>query len=359
VEVLVIYDQLLKYGVKLETVKEKFGEDAMSKAILSLRAMFTEVEVEQSKMRMERGKRDRVTIGQAPKVATLPYTHILVDTEREVKGRYVLNTQVVYTDPDGKDWTCIDVAQLFSGLLAKGNSLRGTCWLLNDMGIPTAKGKVWTPTILRGIVINPIMYGQPYANRYGLVKSVSSRSGKETYYERLRPQEEWIPLPPCDPVISRAIYDLIQFQLGLNKTESIRNNHQESPGLLRAGYIFCGICGGRMSIYPPTKSALKNKRYYSMYSCRKKTGANNGHRTQISENLVHTAAKQKIAEAVAHPEFIRAACAELRKDLQPVIDKESIYATLRDIEQATQTFLELARQATTTSMVQTLGIVNK
>ncbi len=53
VEVLVIYDMLQKYGVRLETVKERFGEDAMSKAILSLRAMFTEIEVEQSKMRYD------------------------------------------------------------------------------------------------------------------------------------------------------------------------------------------------------------------------------------------------------------------------------------------------------------------
>src|SRR5438067_106972 len=45
VEVLVIYQELLKYGIRLETVTEKFGTDAMSKAILGLRAMFTEIEV--------------------------------------------------------------------------------------------------------------------------------------------------------------------------------------------------------------------------------------------------------------------------------------------------------------------------
>lgn len=354
VEVLVIYDQLLKYGVRLETVKEKFGEDAMSKAILSLRAMFVEIEVEQSRMRMERGKRDRVIIGQAPKVATIPYTHILVDTEREVKGKYVLNTEVVYNDGE-KDWTRIDVTQFFCDLLMKGTSLRKTCWILNDMGIPTAKGKKWVPMILRGIVSNPIIYGQPYANRYGLVKAVSPRSGKETYYERLRPPEEWIPLPPCDPVISRETYDRIQFQLGLNKTESIRNNRLQTPGLLRSGYIFCGICGGRMSIYPPTKSSRKTGRYYNTYNCRKKTGENNGHRTQISENIVHEAAKQKIAETVKDPSFVRAKVAEMRKKLQPIIDLESVHKTIADIDQGIQNFLELARHATTSGMIASLA----
>src|SRR5260370_10362380 len=101
VEVLVIYDILQKYGIRLETVKEKFGEDAMSKAILSHRAVFVEVEVEQARMRMARGKKDRILIGQAPVTVTPCYTHKLVDTKEEIKGQFVLNTEVVYKDAKG------------------------------------------------------------------------------------------------------------------------------------------------------------------------------------------------------------------------------------------------------------------
>ena len=93
---------LQKYGVRLETVEEKFGGDAMSKAILSHRAMFVEIERDQGFLRMERGKADRVAIGQAPNGATPVYTHILVDTDREVKGRYELNHEIVYTDETGE-----------------------------------------------------------------------------------------------------------------------------------------------------------------------------------------------------------------------------------------------------------------
>ncbi len=182
VEVLVIYDMLQKCGVRLETVKEKFGEDAMSKAILSLRAMFVEVEVEQSKMRMARGKKDRVLIGQAPVTVTPCYTHYLVDTKAEIKGRFVLNTEIVYTDEAGKEWTRIDVAVFFCDLLVKGGSLRKACFILNDMGIPSAKGKLWRPATLRGIVQNPILYGQPHANRYVPVKKKSLENGKYTHY---------------------------------------------------------------------------------------------------------------------------------------------------------------------------------
>src|SRR5690242_957971 len=90
VAVLVIYDRLQKYGVRLETVKEKFGEDAMSKAILSLRAMFVEIEVEQSKMRMMRGRAPRIAIRGAPNPHPFAaYGYSFINTEKEIKGAYV------------------------------------------------------------------------------------------------------------------------------------------------------------------------------------------------------------------------------------------------------------------------------
>src|SRR5215472_15598996 len=110
VEVLVIYDMLQKYGIRLETIKEKFGDDAMSKAILSLRAMFVEIEREQSYFRLMRGRIDRVEIGQAVNGhAQAGYGHVFVDSEREQKATYGLNIRVVYIDPDEKSWTPVDV----------------------------------------------------------------------------------------------------------------------------------------------------------------------------------------------------------------------------------------------------------
>src|SRR5260370_5994203 len=262
VEVLVIYDILQKYGIRLETVKEKFGEDAMSKAILSHRAVFVEVEVEQARMRMARGKKDRILIGQAPVTVTPCYTHKLVDTKEEIKGQFVLNTEVVYKDAKGKKWTRIDVARFFCDILAKGGSLRKVCLTLNDMGIPSAKGKLWQPQTVRGIVNNPILYGQPYANRYMPVKKKTLENGKYSHHEKIRPVEEWIPLPPCEPVITKETWELIQFQIERNKAESMRNNELEEPGLVRAGYIFCGVCGGLVWPHPPSPSSRYSGNFY-------------------------------------------------------------------------------------------------
>lgn len=356
VEVLVIYDMLQKYGVRLETVKEKFGEDAMSKAILSLRAMFVEVEVEQARMRMARGKKDRVLIGQAPVTVTPCYAHQLVDTPQEIKGRYVLNTEVVYTDSEGKQWTRIDVAVFICDILAKGGSLRKVCLTLNDMGISTLKGKLWKPQTVKGMVSNPILYGQPYANRYAPVKKKTLENGHYSHWEKIRPCEEWIPLPPCEPVITRETFDLIQFQINMNRAESMRNNQLEEPGLARAGYIFCAICGGRMSPHPPSKSSRST---VNLYECRKKTGHNaeliNNHRIIISMRTVDNAVKAKIAEALSHTDLIRAKMDELRQKKKPDVDTESVYATIADINQSIENFLELARHATTSGMIASLA----
>ncbi len=258
VEVLVIYDMLQRYGVRLETISEKFGEDALSKAILSHRAQLVEVEREQSFLRTERGKADRVAIGRAPRNASTVYTHALVDTEREVKGRYVLNHEVVRTDEDGKQWSRVDVAVFFCDLLARGGSLNGTARILNDMGIPSPRGKQWSPVALQGIVENPILYGEAYANRYKQVRKRQSKNGKRTSTLVLRPKDEWIRLPDAPAVISRETFDLIQSHIKNNKAESLRDEEQpEDVGLLRAGYVFCGVCGYRMHLNRPSAAEMQ------------------------------------------------------------------------------------------------------
>ncbi len=356
VEVLVIYDMLQKYGIRLETVKEKFGEDAMSKAILSLRAMFVEVEVEQARLRMERGKRDRIAIGQAPVTTTPFYTHKLVDTPQEVKGKYVLNPEVVYTDGEDKEWTRIDVAVFICDILVKGGSIRKVCLTLNDMGIPSMKGKLWKPQTVKGMVSNPILYGQPYANRFYPAKKKTFENGHYSHWEKVRPCEEWIPLPPCEPIITRETFDLIQFQINKNRAESMRNNQLKEPGLVRAGYIFCAICGGKLCVHPPSKATRGSA---NKYECRKRTGNHaellNNHRINISMRIVDGAVKQKIAEALTHPELIRATVDELRAKRKPVIDVESIHSTIAEINQSIENFLALARHATTSGMIASLA----
>ena len=352
VEVLVIYDMLLKYGVRLETVTEKFGEDAMSKEVLASQSLFAEIEVERSKMRMMRGRTDRVAIGQAPNGGTCVYTHRLVDTETEVSGRYELNDEVVYTDTQGKQWTRVDVALFFCGLLAQGGSLAKAAQTLNAMGVPSAKGKHWTPETIRRIVSNPILYGQPYANRYKQLALGRSKNGRQVSRETMRPAEEWIPLPACPAIITKTTFEEIQIQIQRNKAESLGNNKRTGQvGLLRAGYIFCGICGRKMYISYPSKSSIRNRSTSPYYLCRRSTGGETGivynHRTQINLRYIERAVKEKIRQALLEPDLIRTRVEEIRSRQRPTIDTSSIEATIAHIDKSIGDLDKLAEQATT------------
>ncbi len=352
VEVLVIHDMLLKYGVRLETVKEKFGEDAMSREVLASRSLFAEIEVEQSKIRMTRGRTDRVVIGQAPNGGTCVYTHRLVDTETEVSGRYELNDEVVYTDTEGKPWTRVDVALFFCSLLARGGSLAKAAQTLNAMGVPSAKGKHWTPETIRRIVSNPILYGQPYANRYKQLALGRSKNGRQVSRETMRPAEEWIPLPACPAIITKTTFEEIQIQIQRNKVESLGNNKRTGQvGLLRAGYIFCGICGRKMYISYPSRSSIRNRSTSPYYLCRRSTGGETGvvynHRTQINLHYIERAVREKIRQALLEPDLIRARVEEIRSRQRPTVDTTSIEATIVRIDKSIRDLDKLAEQATT------------
>jgi DNA invertase Pin-like site-specific DNA recombinase len=138
VEVFIIYDMLMKCGIRLETVKEKFEDDAMGRLILGLRAAYAEIEREQSYQRMQRGKKDRVEISKAPNGhPKAAYGYLFVDGEREVKALYVFNHTIIYVDQDGCEWSEYKVVLFIFALLKEHVSLRSIAFQLNEMGIPT------------------------------------------------------------------------------------------------------------------------------------------------------------------------------------------------------------------------------
>jgi site-specific DNA recombinase len=357
VEVFIIYDILQKYGVRLETIKEKFEDDAMGRVILGLRAGFAEIEREQSYWRMQRGRRDRIEIGKAPNAHSKPaYGYLFVDTKQEVKGRYEFDHTIIYVDKEGREWSPYTVVLFIFDALKKRVSLTGLARILNDMGIPTPKkttrkGKpgIWQRGSIHTIVTNPIYTGCVFANRFMGVKN--PKSGKINTVER--PREEWILLPDgtAPVLIDTETWLDIQQQLEINKEDSMRNNShpREELGLLRAGYIFCGVCGNRMHVTYPA-AAAKQRGCSPWYSCQQKNGTtqeHGRHRTQIHIPLIDEVAKEKIVAVLQHPEWVRAKVAELRAETRPVINTADVEATIAHIKRAMQNLYDLATMATT------------
>lgn len=353
VEVLVIYDLLQKYGIRLETVKEKFGEDAMSKAILSLRTMFVEIEVEQSKMRMMRGRADRIAIGGAPNAhPKAAYGYVFVNTAKEIKGGYEFNHTIIYVDADGVEWSEYKVVCFIFDLFKKGYSIGAICRCLNELGIPPAKKPLkgephWQRGSLYRILVNPIYCGEVWANRFTSVKS----KNKNTDVTVQRPREEWIRLPDAPAILTPDEFAEVQRQLEANKEESMRNNGhpKEELGLLRSGYIFCGICGRKMRLAYPNKNNTKGTSpLYVCQNTEKDKDSPSYHRTNIHITQLDREVRAKIVEILMHPSWVRELVAERKKKQQeqPVIQEDDVMATLNNIRRAMQNIYNLAEQAT-------------
>jgi hypothetical protein len=367
VEVLVIYDILQKYGVRLETIKEKFGDDAMSKAILSLRAMFAEIEVEQSKMRTMRGRRDRVAIGQAPNAHPKPaYGYRFIDTPTEVKGGYEFNHTIIYVDREGNEWSEYKVIRFIFDQLLAGYSMRYVARTLNEMGIPTAKKALkgdphWQKGSISRIIINPIYVGEVWANRWQEVQSVKGKGKTLT----LRPKEEWIriPLCPCPALLRREEWEAIEKQKQINIQDQLRNNShpKEELGLLRNGYIFCGICNHRMLAKYPSALQRANRRlpYYRCQDLERDKNSPKFHTLAVMIDAVDREVRAKIVEILLDPLWIRARVAEKKAEIQAkkakTINEEDIQGTINGIKDRLKRLYKLAEYASDDDTIEELA----
>ena len=350
VEVFVIYDILQKYGVELETVQEKFEDSAMGRLILSRRAAFSEIEREQIYLRLQRGKKDRMEMGKAPVNGTRCYGFILVDTEKEVKARYEFNHEIIFTDKEGKQWSEHSVRKHILHLLATGMSVHCATKRLNELGIPPPRkpkkgNPSWTAETVYRIAVSPMNTGHVWGNRY---KRTSTKNGKATMVER--PREEWIRLPDAPSLIDEETHNFILQQIKYNKQDSLRNNKhgEDEIGLLRSGYIFCGICGHSMSLKYPSPSQLKRHKQYPFYRCQKSDGYDliHNHQTYISMDIIDREARVRIMEALRQPELIREEVERRRAENRATSDTSDIEATIENIRHAMQNLFDLAQNAT-------------
>lgn len=260
VEVCVIYDLLQKYGVRFETISERFEDSATGHLILSARAFSAEVERENTYARLQRGKKHRLQNGSINGHPRPAYGYVFIDTAKEVKAAYAVNTAVVYVASDNSEWTEPYVINWMGDKCLEGWSCARIARYLTEMGVPcpnhkkTIHGKpvsnVWHPSTAYNILTSEIYIGRVHANKYK--KGENTRTKKINMFPR--PKEEWILLEGIAPLIfTREKFDAIQKQLEVNKLENMTRMRQDTPkeeyGLVRAGYARCGICGRTMNVF--------------------------------------------------------------------------------------------------------------
>lgn len=369
VEVFVIYDMLQKYGVRFETISERFEDSATGHLILSARAFSAEVERENTYARLQRGKKHRLENGYINGHNKPAYGYIFIDVDREVKAAYAINTAIVYCDAEGKEWTEPMIIDWMVDRCLNGWSCSKIAKTLTEWGVPTPlhkrviRGKpvanVWHPSTVHDILTHSIYIGQVWANRYK--RAENPRTKKVNTISR--PKEDWVLLEGlAPPLMSVEKFEAIQAQLLINRQDALRNSRTDRPkeeyGLLRAGYATCGICSRRLNVVRRGNIYGGRKQEPQYWCCQRLGGAGlvQNHNTMITLSVLDKVVREKIREVVLDPSQVREKVMLLRTAPKPVIDAQDIQTTINRIQGEINNLLDLARYSTNDSTRQRLGL---
>lgn len=128
---------------------------------------------------------------------------------------------------------------------------RKICKVLDDMGIKSAKGGCWTPSVIRGILTNEVYTGKIAHN-----KSITQKRMENGTVVIKRPRQ-------TDYQLFDGIHPAIITSEMWNRTQEIlrRNIKAPSSGETKnplAGILICGKCGSKMQRRPHSSAQPKD-----------------------------------------------------------------------------------------------------
>ena len=160
------------------------------------------------------------------------------------------------------------VRMLYGWLIDERMTVRQILKRLNEgPWLPRSGGTRWSASVVHRILSDPTYSGTVYANRYRYVppekpRARGPRRSGENTCRKLRPKEEWIPIP-VPPLIDRETHRLAQAQLERNARLSFRNNTKYSY-LLRC-LLTCKSC--ELAMFGVTYKATDTRPEHRYYQC--------------------------------------------------------------------------------------------
>ena len=239
VDLLIIARVFNAAGVRLEFVNGPSDQDPEAELVMYILGYVGQKERLQIMERTMRGKEKLAREGRYPignGVGLYGY-----DYDREKKVR-TINEEEAAT-----------VLQVFQWIL-EGVSMYRIAVRLNEAGIRTKTGKMWSHTSVRRIVTNPAYTGRHYYGRYRHRKVDPKVAGKKVEKTE-KPLSEAFLIENFTPrIISPEIFEAAQ---KLCQERAARVRHKGTLYLL-TGFVRCSMCGGPVV----GSSILRGKRHY-------------------------------------------------------------------------------------------------
>lgn len=225
-EQFAIIEHLKRYGVKVESVTEKFEDTAEGRLLMSIQGFLGEVEANKIAIRTSRGKHHRAKQALRGQ-GNACYGYKWGDGDVYTNSHYVLNLDE-FSDKQGKTWDEVSVVGWMKNACLSGMSLRQIGFALTQQGIPTREGHdVWGVTTIRRILTDIRYTGRAVTT--------------------IDEEEFVLPDGTIPKIIEEEEFEKLQCQLAWNAELSPRNNKHAKDYVMR-GLTFCGICGRKMHV---------------------------------------------------------------------------------------------------------------
>jgi site-specific DNA recombinase len=261
-------------GIEVETVTQP-----MDNSTLGLWAWFAEREIENIRERTMMGRENLAKSGNLA-TGNPPYG---LKYDASIKHlRHEENEKVHVVS--------------FFNWIAEGKSINSLVRYLNELGILTRHGKVWSRQQIVKILKNPIYAGRGYWGK---------RERRKGRVVAKKSEDESI-MVPVDPMISEELFQQVQRQLQKNRIISPRNTKQT---YLLQHLLWCRVCGKSFSVRSHVsrngKPLKTPERYYrcqgmlyspGAYHCRKPT--------ELNANRIEALVWEKISEAFSNPQSL-------------------------------------------------------
>ena len=252
---VLLLEEFKRAGCEVVFVDHPISEDPNDQLLLQIQGAIAEYERALLGERFRRGKLQKAREGHFIG-GRAPFGYRYVPKRDGVPGYLVV------------DETEAELVRILYGwLIDERMSVRQILKRLNGgPWFPRSGSSRWSASVVHHILSDPVYSGAAYANRYRYVppekpRARGPRSGENTS-RKLRPKEEWIPIP-VPPIVDEETRRLAQAQLERNAKLSFRNNKKYSY-LLRC-LLSCEGC--QLAMYGVTYKATERQPERRYYQC--------------------------------------------------------------------------------------------
>jgi len=220
----VLLDEMQHYGVELQCVKEKVDNSPLGQFARMTMALFAEMERAKIYERTTEGRRRAIT------------------DKKRISASWKSRYGYAFDDPTPKQRHSVHINEEEAAIvrrimeeIAGGVALHEIIRRLEADHIPPPHGR-WTRHFLVELAHDERYIGQ------GAAFTKHSKTARDP----LAPVNYEVGTYPA--IVEKELQERAIAQLARNKQEAARHNPQPEKFLLRAGLLYCGVCGARMYV---------------------------------------------------------------------------------------------------------------